>query len=73
MKARLVAKGYSQREGIDFHDLFSPIVKLVTIRCVITLALSKGWDLFQLCMNNALLHGDLLEDLYIYNSSRWVF
>ena len=36
-KERLVAKGYSQKEGIDFHEIFSLVVKLVSVRVVLAL------------------------------------
>ena len=45
-KAGLIAKGFHQVHGFDFHETFSPVVKLITIRVVLTLALSQGWDLF---------------------------
>lgn len=41
-KVRLVAKGYSQKEGIDFDETFSPVAKMVTVRVVITLAINNG-------------------------------
>ena len=64
-KARLVAKGYAQREGIDYNEVFSPVVKHSSIRILLALVAQYELDLDQLDVKTVFLHGDLDEEIYM--------
>ncbi|GJX30973.1 ribonuclease H-like domain-containing protein [Tanacetum coccineum] len=64
-KARLVAQGFGKKEGIDYEEIFSPIVKMVSVRCLLNIVVSMSWPVFQLDMNNAFLYDDLEEVVYM--------
>ncbi|KAK9064710.1 hypothetical protein SSX86_016092 [Deinandra increscens subsp. villosa] len=65
-KARLVCDGRTQQVGTDCGETFSPVVKPATIRTVLSLALSQSWEINQLDVSNAFLHGNLNETVYMY-------
>ncbi|GJR20353.1 ribonuclease H-like domain-containing protein [Tanacetum coccineum] len=71
-KARLVANGSSQQLGVDFDETFSPDVKPVTIRTVLSLVVFRKWPIHQLDVKNAFLNGDLSETVYMHQPPSFV-
>lgn len=64
-KERLVVKGFSQKEGIDFTEIFSPVVKMSSTRVIVGLVATLDLECEQLDVKNAFLHGELEEEIYM--------
>ena len=64
-KARLVVKGFAQKKGIDFDEIFSPVVKMTSIRTILSLVAVEDLHLEQLDVKTTFLHGYLEEDIYM--------
>lgn len=64
-KGRVVAKGYSQKEGIDYHEVFSPVVKHTSIRIMLSIVVNRDYELEQMDVKTAFLHGSLEERIFM--------
>jgi hypothetical protein len=71
-KARWVLRGFSQEQGVDFDEMFSPVVKPAMVRVVLSIALSLKWETRQLDIKNAFLHGKLAEVVYSRQSTGFI-
>ena len=71
-KALIVVKGFQQKQGVDFNEIFAPVVKMTSIRMVLSIATSMDLEVEQLDVKMAFLHGDLEEDIYMQQPKGFV-
>ncbi|CAI5963525.1 unnamed protein product [Closterium sp. NIES-64] len=64
-KARYVARGFSQREGVDFFQTFSPTPKMTTLRVLLHVAAQHDYELHSLDFSTAFLQGSLHEEIWL--------
>ena len=71
-KACLVAKGYSQVEGVDYGEIFSPLAKMTSIRFLLSIAVAYDLEIEQMDVKTTFLHGDLEEEIYMTQLEHYV-
>nr|GFA63254.1 copia protein [Tanacetum cinerariifolium] len=62
-KARLVAQGHTQKEGIDYDEVFAPVARIKAIRLFLAYALFMGFTVYQMDVKSAFLYGTIDEEL----------
>ena len=71
-KARLVAKGYGQVRGIDYDETYSPVGMLKSVRIILAIAAYFDYEIWQMDVKTAFLHGNLTEDVYMIQPEGFV-
>nr|GFC18369.1 putative ribonuclease H-like domain-containing protein [Tanacetum cinerariifolium] len=70
-KARLVAQGHTQKEGIDYEEVFSPVVRIEAIRLFLAYASFMGFLVYQMDVKSAFLYGTIEEEVYVCQPPRF--
>ena len=71
-KARLVAQGFAQTEGVDYNEVFSPVVRNTTVRSLLAISNAKNWEVHQMDVKTAFLQGNLEEEIYMRQPDGYV-
>ena len=71
-KARIVVKGFQQKKGVDFDEIFAPVVKMTSIRTMLSIMTSMDLEVEKLDVKTAFLHGDLEEEIYMHQPEGFV-
>ena len=64
-KARLVAKGYTQKQGVDYEETFSPVAMLKSIRILLAISAYYDYEIWQMDVKTAFLNGNIEEEIYM--------
>jgi hypothetical protein len=59
-------KGYAQRQGVDYDEVFAPVVRMETMRLLLTLAVDYGWHVHHMDIKSVFLNGELQEQVYVH-------
>lgn len=71
-KARVVAKGFTQVQGVDYNEIYSPVVKHTSIRMILSLVAHNNLKLKQMDVQTAFLHGALEEIIYMQQPEGYI-
>ncbi|MCO5604509.1 hypothetical protein L7F22_058676 [Adiantum nelumboides] len=69
--SRLVVKGFFEKKGVDFNEIFSLVVKMDSIRAILSIVAIQDLHLEQMDVKTAFLHGDLEEEIYMLRTGMW--
>ncbi|PHT68770.1 hypothetical protein T459_28257 [Capsicum annuum] len=64
-KARLVVKVFKQKEGLDYFDTYSPVIRITSIRMLIALEAVDGLEIYQMDVKTTFLNGELEKEIYM--------
>ena len=66
----VIAKGFVQKPGIDYTDTYAPVVWMELTRAILHIGASLDWEIHQMDVKTAFLHGNLEEEVYVYGTTQ---